>query len=261
MSAPVVPLLALLAGLVLVGCGTADAEELPPQGRIAALVRGDRYPRMMIEVDAVAGMEPDAAAREDVAAELGTVLDKPDGIDLVLDETLAPFGVDHAWTGDELSALRQKMFNRPVDDDTVAVHVLALDGYSAGDTDEHVTVGLSWDSTYIVLFSQSIHEACSGRFVPLPSQEALCGLSEYAILLHEMGHLLGLVNLGTSMVDDHEDTDHPAHCENPDCVMYWLYERRRSLDDLAERFVGGDTRGVGFDDACRDDIARFRDGL
>mgnify|MGYP001805083887 CR=1 FL=1 len=42
---------------------------------------------------------------------------------------------------------------------------------------------------------------------------------ETATLNHEFGHLFGLVNLGTTPVNDHEDPEADSHCvENP-CLM------------------------------------------
>ncbi|HNO59701.1 MAG TPA: hypothetical protein PKH44_03630, partial [Plasticicumulans sp.] len=45
------------------------------------------------------------------------------------------------------------------------------------------------------------------------------GIVEAAVAVHEAGHTLGLVDLGTPMVNPHEDPA-GAHDVSPSCVMY-----------------------------------------
>ena len=68
----------------------------------------------------------------------------------------------------------------------------------------------------MALFSDSIDEA---DIRSRPSVEDV----ENSVLVHEVGHLLGLVNLYQSPVD-HEDPDHPGHSNNDESVMYWAIE-------------------------------------
>ena len=42
---------------------------------------------------------------------------------------------------------------------------------------------------------------------------------ETATLNHEFGHLLGLVNLGSVPVNDHEDPSAEHHCDINGCLM------------------------------------------
>lgn len=44
-----------------------------------------------------------------------------------------------------------------------------------------------------------------------------------AVMLHEFGHLIGLVNCGTPCQTNHQEIDpnHKPHCHNEKCVMYW----------------------------------------
>ncbi|CAN5291911.1 hypothetical protein BH09BAC1_BH09BAC1_27130 [soil metagenome] len=57
---------------------------------------------------------------------------------------------------------------------------------------------------------------------------------EQTTIVHELGHALGLVNSGAPLTSQHQDTDHGAHCINPDCVMFWQNEGAGNLSD----FVG-----------------------
>ena len=44
---------------------------------------------------------------------------------------------------------------------------------------------------------------------------------EQATVVHELGHVIGLVNNGVPMVTPHEDFEHPHHSTDVDDVMYW----------------------------------------
>ena len=49
-------------------------------------------------------------------------------------------------------------------------------------------------------------------------------ITVYVYMLHEIGHILGLVNNGAAMVTAHEDGDNRAHCTNTNCLMYYTIE-------------------------------------
>jgi hypothetical protein len=55
---------------------------------------------------------------------------------------------------------------------------------------------------------------------------------ETYILEHDFCHLLGLTNDGATMVTAHESSDHKAHCENENCLMYWKADENMLLVDL-----------------------------
>lgn len=44
------------------------------------------------------------------------------------------------------------------------------------------------------------------------------------MLEHEVGHLLGLVDLGSPMQTNHKDVAHGNHCNNSGCLMYYTSE-------------------------------------
>ena len=69
-------------------------------------------------------------------------------------------------------------------------------------------LGVAVDASTVALFGDSIDEAEGplGR----PSVEDV----ENSVVIHEVGHLLGLVNLVYQSPVDHEDADHPGHSNN-----------------------------------------------
>lgn len=52
---------------------------------------------------------------------------------------------------------------------------------------------------------------------------------EQATVVHELGHLIGLVNNGVPLTTNYEDTAHPRHSGNSNCVMYWSVEASTSI--------------------------------
>ena len=82
-----------------------------------------------------------------------------------------------------------------------------------------LALGVAVDASTIALFSDSIDDATS-IFNPRISAEDI----ENSVMVHEFGHLLGLVNLVYTSPADHEDSEHPGHSNNEDSVMYWAVE-------------------------------------
>lgn len=112
-----------------------------------------------------------------------------------------------------------------------AFYVVFLDGLfvrDAGDVAPEVVGISSLDLGFVAVFE------------PPARVEGLRAVIEQTTLVHEFGHIAGLVNAGIPMVEDHEDGAHRLHCTNHECIMHWLNEgpveyrsqtHRYSLDD------------------------------
>lgn len=223
----------------------------------ADFIRAEPYSRLVLEVDAARGWAPRAEAMTAIPDALDAVLDKPDGVQAVLDATLEPVGEDHVWTFSELNALAEATADLEVEANTVKMHVLFVDGSYAGDDPDAVILGLAWGRSKLALFSQTIAVSCQGQVGP-GLEERLCAGTERSVWVHEIGHLLGLVDNGTPMITDREDPDHPHHDINEDCVMYWAAERQNAVQHLASKLIDSDIAYLDFDDACLADIAAVR---
>jgi hypothetical protein len=232
-------------------------DAVAPRPRFLDYIRGDRYPRLVIELDEVPGATPNAAALDRLTARLSELLDKPGGVVVERDGDLPAAGADHAWTFDELNTLADRTFDREVPADTIKMHVLYVDGHDAEDREGQSVLGKAWRHTHLVMFPQSIAAACSRAALPL-FRARVCEEAELAILTHEVGHLLGLVDNGVPMTTDHADPDHVGHDRNEHCVMYWAYEGTSGLSALADAIGGGNDDGPAFDQACLDDLAAVR---
>ena len=163
-------------------------------------------------------------------------------------------GSDHAWTQDELSALAEASFDDDATPGTVAMHVMWIDGHSAADTASGTVLGVSWGNLHTVMFHESIERICGGA--PLLGESG-CAETQYGVWLHEVGHVLGLVDTGIAPTSAHADTAHPGHDTSMDCIMYWQYEGSAGASLLMNAILGGG-HAPDLDAACLADIAAVR---
>lgn len=239
----------------------------PPPSTFAAIdhVTDADYDQLVVEVDFVTERGPDDTALTDVQAALDRMvadghLAKSAGASFALDDTIAAGDPDKVWTFAELSAMSAAYRDRDLPADASSIHVLYVDGHYEGDTAQGSVLGFAWGGSWIVMLKDNITRACSNSSVlqgPLLGglRERVCARAEASVLLHELGHIFGLVNNGVPMVEDHEDPDHAKHDVDPDCLMYWAIERSGAVDIVAQRFIGGGEPTLGFCDASLADLA------
>ncbi len=240
------------------GNSTGPTEEDP---RWLQIIRAEPYPRLVIEVDYVEGRQPRQAVADEIEATFATLLDKPLGIDVVVHQPIASRGADHAWTVLERIDLAEATNDLPVGGDTIKIHALFLDGHAEEDDSmDGVILGAAWAFENIVMFRDTLDAGCEGVVVG-PVLEQLCADAEFLVWQHEIGHVVGLVDGGLPMVDDHLDSDPTAgrHDVSHDCVMFREYEGTDAIDAAFDRIVSGGP-AIEFDAACLADIAAARDG-
>lgn len=211
-------------------------------------LRDDRYDRVVIEIDWVVGHRPDDAALDHLVDVIAQVCDKPGGVEIVLDDEIPSQGAP-AWTVPDGQALEVAWRDRYRDPDSgiAVIYFLYLDGHSSNDSAEGRVLGYAYRGSSLAIFEETIASTESG--LPLLSS----GGVEDAVLAHELGHLLGLVNNGVDPIASHQDTAHGAHCDNDRCLMYWAVET-----DLVGGLLGS---GVpDFDADCLADLRAAREG-
>jgi len=272
-------LLALLSlGLMSSGCGEGSSgsdsgskcEEAPAGTveRISQYILADSCGKLIIEVDSVATSAPTANAETYIESILEEVLDKPDGVEVRRDEMgLESRGADHAWTPQEINQLLAQTYNLEVEEGAIKMHALFLDGHYAGSTGARRILGLDWeDFVHVVVFKGEIESICStGLYASIPDAEntLLCEHAESAVWLHQLGHLLGLVNKGVPNVGDHEDPEHPGHSTGEDSVMRWDFEWSEldggAIDQFFDRMTINQKDPLGLGADCSADLASFRE--
>ncbi len=221
----------------------------PTLSRVQMLALAQPYSKLVVELDYVEGFAPnDIDAR--YASYMANLVDKPDGIEVVRDQSLVSPGAEHVWTFEELKTLMTNNLTLELEPNEVRIHVIFVNGGYEKDSAEGSTLGLAWLNN-IVMFEETIRAGCQRPIL----QGKLCEFTELAILLHETGHVLGLVDNGAPLTSEHLDTEHGHHCTNPDCIMYWEYEGSKLIDALRSKLDTSDEAVIEFDSACLMDLA------
>jgi hypothetical protein len=115
-------------------------------------------------------------------------------------------------------------------------------------------LGIAWGQRFLAIFAERIAATCS--FVGLGN--LLCPLAEATIWTHEIGHVIGLVDNGIAMVNDHRDPDHGAHDVSEESIMYWAYDGAGVMEVLQGRILGNDAEVIPWGTECLRDLAAVR---
>ncbi|MGH2668761.1 MAG: hypothetical protein ACRDH5_06540 [bacterium] len=211
---------------------------------------------LIVELDVAPGAEPNNEALTTFTSTLQQVTGRSVTVERGV---LQGEGPSHAYTFSELRSLASgSAAARAAGADVM--HAMYLDG-TITDQGQSDILGLSFDGTNIAMAKGKIRDvSCAsgeevlGRCINGQPKETFV---ERAVLVHEAGHLLGLVNVGTSMVRDHEDAGHPGHSRFETSVMYWAVEQGAALTNL---IGGGAQIPHQFDEYDREDLREARGG-
>jgi hypothetical protein len=218
------------------GEGPARLDPVVAPGAFApALLRPDLSQRLLVEVHADIAPRPETL--EHVEALLADVAAKP--VSVVA--TDAPGGGDRDWTSAELVAAADAGATTAQGGGVAVVRLLFVAGSFEGDDS---VLGVAVRGDIAAVFLDRVRDAAG-----------LLGASagvEAAVAAHELGHLLGLVDL--HLDTGRADPEHPGHSRNPRSVMYWAVE-----SSLVGQLLGADVPR-DFDADDRADLATIRAG-
>ena len=215
-----ISLLLLIALLCTLGCSKDEAPK--PVDRTANLkgpgasandiLSDSKYKNMEIEIAYVNGFAPTEAAISEFVALLNQHAHK-DNIGLTYKELASPY--KDSLSIKEISDLETKNRTVYTNGDTLGLYIYFSDASSDSDKpDENlVTLGAVYRNTSMVIYEATIRKLAS-RSILISTEEV-----EAATLSHEAGHLLGLVNIGSPSVNDHQDPEADSHCNIPGCLM------------------------------------------
>lgn len=226
------PTSAASAGGSVIGVGSLAVGQVAP-----ALLRPGRGDRVVVEVRAQQGAAPAGATIDHLARVLGSASGKA----VAVDGTDVIGGGARAWTQQDIVAAASSAAQVESGRSQVVLRLLFLRGSYEGDPS---ILGVSVAGDVAAVFSDQVDSA-AGLLVD-PS------VVEDAVTMHEVGHLLALVDLllGTGR----GDPDHPGHSRNKRSVMYWQVES----DLVTQLLDGGIPRD--FDNDDRAELAQIRAG-
>ncbi len=244
-----------LTGLLVSNCSESDdpdpgnmgtdpdksANQQPVGASANDFLSGEDFQKLTVEIQYVEGFQPTETALNNLKAFLQTYLNKSEGITFnttaLASPGLAPYSVQ------DLQAIEDEnrtAYNR---DNVMAAYIFFADGAYHQDTDDSKVLGIAYRNTSMAIFQSTVQEFSGGLLQPNRS------LLESTILNHEFGHVMGLVNIGTPLQSDHQDTEHGNHCDVEDCLMNWVVQ----TGNIAENLVNTETVPP-LDDQCIADL-------
>lgn len=239
------------AALVVHGCGGSSGGSsgggggggsVPVSTGVSArdFLSDATYTALVVEVDHVQGQAPSASALQLLRTRLQERCNKPGGVTIVVDDAIPSAGGVYSVAANQ--ALEAQHRDQVASGTTAVLYFLYLDGQSDQDTSSGRVLGWAHGPSSVGIFRESIAASANAL--------ATADEVEGAVLVHEAGHVLGLVNNGTPMVSNHEDAAHRAHDVNDDCIMHWLIETS-NVRDLVLNLGSLPTQ---FDAACVADL-------
>ncbi len=203
------------------------------------LLRAFPYTHLVIELDVQSDgasvWAPETSALAALALRLRERLHKPGGIVILAPQTFT--STRTAWNDDTLDQTAQAVRNLYGRGNTALIHMSFVAGSY---TDNDRVIGLTYRATEIAVFEERLRDRL-GPGVTSPSR------AEEAVMTHECGHVLGLVNIGIGMCNDHLDPNSRGHDIDASCVMN---------AEISIRQIGLRIQSTDFDAACKCDLQR-----
>lgn len=177
------------------------------------LLANNLHTKLLIQIAYVQGFQPEQKAVDNFVQFIKERTYKEE-IEIVYKQLDSP-GVESLDINkiDELETENRTVFN---EGSTLALYIYFADAPAKKkeDKDEDlVTLGAVYRNTSMVIYESSIRELTKKSiFINNATVET-------ATLNHEFCHWLGLVDLGTSALSEHEDVDRTNHCNVSGCLM------------------------------------------
>ncbi len=200
------------------------------------LLSSSKYSSLKIEVQYMTGYQPDAAALNHLQTTLQALINKPSGISIVTKEI--PASSSLALSVNDVYTIEKNNRTAFTSGSEIAVYIL----YTNGNYTDNNVLGVAYKNTSAVLFGKKINDN-SGGFGQASRTKLVSTVIE-----HEVGHLLGLVDLGSPMQTNHKDAANGSHCNNNNCLMYYASE----TSDIFGFLITGNI--PSFDVNCKADL-------
>ena len=209
-------------------------------GKVGAAARpllsDEQFRSLTIEVQYMTGFKPDSVALVLLKKFLFEHLHKPAGITITTRE-IAPVA-DSVLTLQEIAGIEKAHRTAYTMGKQLAVYILYTNGHYTQDK----MLGYAYKNTSAVMFGKNLQEnSNTSKKISRTDLEA-------KVLMHEMAHLMGLVNVGSPLQSAHKDDKNGKHCLNKECLMYHLVD----TDDLPGLLIKKQLPRL--DEACRDDL-------
>ena len=254
--------LLLLFAFVIFSCSKDDDTNDPSTPRIDKtanqqtlgssardFLTADNFISIRLEIAYVQGYKPTQTSIDGLVKFLQSRCYKPAEIS-IKETVVAPTDDNKSLDIDEIVQIEAD--NRTVYNtgDELGVWVFFADNNSDKDEDNSVILGTAYRNTSCIIFEKTIQDI-NNRLTGSDLSRM-----EGTSIQHEFGHLFGLVDLGTPMLVDHQDTTAAddgsstpnRHCNVDGCLMYY-----QTVTDIFS-MVTGNNAIAEFDELCLADL-------
>jgi hypothetical protein len=227
--------------LIIIGCDNSD-NLVPVDSTIVpnSFLSEKTYDKLNLEIQPMSGFEPTAETITTLKTFLQQRLNKSGGITISM--STAPTQGLASYSISDIKSIENAHRTAKTTGKTLTAYILFLDGdYSANEGNAKV-LGVAYGNTSMAIFEKTIRSFSGG--VTQPPVKTL----ESTVILHEVGHILGLVNNGTPMQTTHQDATNGRHCTDQNCLMYYAAE----TSDIIANIAGGTIPSL--DTNCLNDL-------
>ena len=210
----------------------------PPGSFARTLLRPEPMTSIVVEVVAQATAVPPDATRDAALRALNQATGKPTrSVTVTVDGGAA----STQWDEESLLAFADTHSRESGDSNTAAIKYLSVRGSFRPDAN---AIGVAIRGDVFAVFADKVEDASTTLVFDTEI--------ERAVVVHELGHLLGLVDIALNR--NRADPEHPFHSKNPKSVMYWAIDT-----GLVTQVLAGPPPSE-FDADDRADLAALREG-
>ncbi|HEY8739542.1 MAG TPA: hypothetical protein VIN56_02985 [Candidatus Dormibacteraeota bacterium] len=205
-----------------------------------AFLRPAPYSRVTVEADVAGNAAPSGA----VTSNLLGVLGRESGKSIAQGGAHAFGGKGGGcWSDPDIQQATSQQRRVHTGGSTAALYVMFLDGSYCPDAN---VLGLAYGASEMLIFTISVQSLATPT---VHGDEFM-----KSVTIHELGHVLGMVNIGYQSTIDHEDAAHPHHSSNSNSVMYYAIDQ----GNLLQQFVSGPPQTYDASDEA--DLQGLRNG-
>jgi hypothetical protein len=205
----------------------------PPGSFAPAILQPGQSNEVLVDVRMQSGAGPQQASIDHLLSVLRNVTGKTVNVS----SSVSISGGAKSWSADELRSMGAA--GAAQGGGRTVIHLLFVHGDFGGDCS---VLGIAVRGDTAAVFVDQVNAAST----PLVGSSGI----ETAVVTHEVGHLMGLVDL--FLHTGRQDPDHPWHSTDPQSVMYWAVESNL----VADLLQGGPPKD--FDSADLADLQTIR---
>lgn len=177
------------------------------------ILSNDNFDKLIIEIGYVTGFRPTDEAMANIVEFFLKVRTFKEDIELIYN--VLPSPNEEKLSLEKIAQLEGEHRTAYNQGSTLAVYMYFADAPAEEDDEDKglVTLGAVYRNTSMVIHETTVRKF-AGKSPFITNADV-----EVATINHELGHLFGLVDLGTAEVNHHEDLESPNHCNVEGCLL------------------------------------------